>query len=259
MDGHNPYRYMVHIAFPHAMIVTDAFHLHRRVLDALTAVRRSAVGRLAKRRPAMHNDVKAPRFALARARDEPAGDPTERSAPHRAAVAELCAKDPPLALAYELKEAFRAAMAIGRSGDVDNFIIAIDLFDTWCRTSKLAPLRPSPTACTRGGRRSSTTPAPAEPPTPMPKPSTTSSETRNAKPTATAPGRFRAQIIWTFGEVVDPDTSELLPLRTIPRGQVARYQQPKFAGPPFPRMRGHHKARFIGGFGLSSCPEIVGR
>jgi transposase len=32
MDCHVPYRYMVRLVFPHALIVADAFHLHRRVL-----------------------------------------------------------------------------------------------------------------------------------------------------------------------------------------------------------------------------------
>lgn len=36
-----------------------------------------------------------------------------------------------LCLAYELKEAFRAAMAIGRSGDEENFALAIDMFVAW--------------------------------------------------------------------------------------------------------------------------------
>src|SRR5207302_1452264 len=40
IDCHNAYRYMVRLAFPHAMVVTDAFHLHRQVLEALTKVRR---------------------------------------------------------------------------------------------------------------------------------------------------------------------------------------------------------------------------
>jgi transposase len=50
MDCHNSYRYMVRIAFPHAMIVTDAFHLHRQALDALSKVRRSATHRIARGR-----------------------------------------------------------------------------------------------------------------------------------------------------------------------------------------------------------------
>ena len=35
-----------------------------------------------------------------------------------------------LGVAYELKEAFRAAMAIGKRGDEENFAVAIDLFVT---------------------------------------------------------------------------------------------------------------------------------
>jgi len=40
---------------------------------------------------------------------------------------------------------------------------------------------------------------------------------------------FRAQIMWCFGEAVDPDTGEILPLRSLPRGQGARQIQPRFA------------------------------
>src|SRR5207237_6769588 len=43
------------------------------------------------------------------------------------------------ALASELKEAFRAAMAIGKTGDADTFIICLTIFDAWCRASKLSP------------------------------------------------------------------------------------------------------------------------
>lgn len=34
MDCHVPYRHMVRLVFPHALIVADAFHVHRRFLDA---------------------------------------------------------------------------------------------------------------------------------------------------------------------------------------------------------------------------------
>ena len=164
---------------------------------------------------------------MARARDELATDTTERGARHRAAVAELCAADPPLALAYELKEAFRAAMAIGRSGDVDNFIIALDLFDTWCRASKLAPfhsvansLRSWREETINYARSGGASNAYAEALNHLIK-----NQKRQAHGYTTWEG-FRAQIIWTFGEVIDPANGEILPLRTIPRGQGARYHQP---------------------------------
>jgi hypothetical protein len=40
---------------------------------------------------------------------------------------------------------------------------------------------------------------------------------------------FRGQILWCFGEAVDPETGEIVPLRSIPQGQGARYIQPRFA------------------------------
>ena len=40
---------------------------------------------------------------------------------------------------------------------------------------------------------------------------------------------FRAQIIWCYGEVIDPETGEILPLRSLPRGTGATWLQPQFA------------------------------
>jgi hypothetical protein len=40
---------------------------------------------------------------------------------------------------------------------------------------------------------------------------------------------FRGQMLWTFGEVVDPDTVEVLSLRSLPRGEGARWLQSQFA------------------------------
>jgi len=40
---------------------------------------------------------------------------------------------------------------------------------------------------------------------------------------------YRGQILWCFGEAVDPDTGELVPLRSVPRGAGARFVQPSFA------------------------------
>jgi transposase len=97
MDCHNPYRYMVRLAFPHAVIVADAFHLHRQVLHALTEVRRSTAARLRSSKPGRARAPKAARHALARARDELAADTSERGQRQRAAVAEACSADESLA------------------------------------------------------------------------------------------------------------------------------------------------------------------
>ena len=45
IDRHAPYRMAVRVLFPNAVIVADAFHIHRRVLAALTQVRRDAWNR----------------------------------------------------------------------------------------------------------------------------------------------------------------------------------------------------------------------
>jgi superfamily II DNA or RNA helicase len=36
-------------------------------------------------------------------------------------------------------------------------------------------------------------------------------------------------VLWAFGEVIDPDTGEVVPLRSLPRGEGARWIQPQFA------------------------------
>ncbi|MHB8671384.1 MAG: transposase, partial [Acidimicrobiales bacterium] len=84
IDCHNAYRHMVRIAFPHAMIVADAFHLHRQALDALAKVRRLATVRIARGRSGRAGVPKMARHALARARDELEVDITEHGARQRA-------------------------------------------------------------------------------------------------------------------------------------------------------------------------------
>lgn len=81
------------------------------------------------------------RHALARGGDELNADTSEHGARQRAVVVEVCGLDPPLAAAYELKEEFRAAMAVGKAGEVETFAVALDSFDTRCRASKLAPFK----------------------------------------------------------------------------------------------------------------------
>jgi transposase len=230
MDCHNPYRHMVRLVFPHAAIVADAFHLHRQVLAALTAVRRSATHRIARGRSGRAGLPKATRYALARSRHELAADPSERGAAQRAAVVEVCGLDPPLALAYELKEAFRAAMAVGKSGDVASFEACLELFDALCRASKLAPFKTLANSLRswRGeivnyARTAGASNGFAE---------SLNHLIKNQKRQAHGYGSwtgFRSQMLWCFGEVVDPDTGEIVPLRSLPRGEGARYLQPQFA------------------------------
>ena len=142
MDCHVPYRHMVRLVFPHALIVADAFHVHRRVLDALTEVRKAAARRIARRRGKNAWRLpKAARYALLRARDKLEADTSERGARQRAVVAQACALDDELATAYELKEAFRVVMAYGRAGDVATFVAALDLFDALCHASRITPFK----------------------------------------------------------------------------------------------------------------------
>ena len=230
MDCHNPYRYMVRLAFPEAMIVTDAFHLHRQALAALTEVRRSATQRIAKGRSGRAGLAKATRHALARSRHELEADTSERGAKQRAAVAEVCGLDAPLALAYELKEAFRAAMAVGKSGDVVAFTACLEIFDTWCRESKLASFKTLANSLRswRGeivnyARTGGASNGFAEALNHLIK-----NQKRQAHGYASWTG-FRSQILWSFGEVVDPETGEVVPLRSLPRGEGATYLQPQFA------------------------------
>lgn len=230
MDCHNPYRYMIRLAFPHALIVADAFHLHRRVLDALVSVRRSATHRIAKGRSGRAGLPKEARYALARARDQLQADTSPRGARQRAAVIEVCGLDPPLALAYELKEAFRALMAIGKSGDLVAFTAGLDIFDAWCRASKLASFITAANgfrswraeiinyARTRGASNGF-----AEAINHLIK-----NQKRQAHGYRSWFG-FRSQMLWCFGEAVDPETGEVRPLRSLPRGDGARYFQPRFA------------------------------
>ena len=238
MDWHVPYRYMVRLVFPHALIVADAFHLHRRVLDALTAVRRSATRRVAKGRSGRAGLPKQARHALARARDELLADTTERGARQRAAVAEACALDPPLALTYQLKEAFRTLMAIGRSGNVEAFSAGLELFDAFCRQSKLAPfvkaangLRSWRAEIINYARTGGASNGFAE---------AINHLIKNQKRQAHGYGSwsgFRGQILWCFGEAVNPETGEIVPLRSVPRGEGARFLQPRFAYKPL--LGGH--------------------
>lgn len=230
IDCHNAYRYMVSLVFPHALIVTDAFHLHRQVLEALAKVRRSATHRVARGRSGRARLPKMARHALARGRDELNADTSHHGERQRAAVVEVCGLDPPLALAYELKEAFRAAMAIGKAGDVESFAVCLAIFDTWCRSSKLEAfktlansLRSWREEIVNYARTGGASNGFAESLNHLIK-----NQKRQAHGYATWAG-FKGQVLWCFGEVVDPDTGEILALRSIPRGEGARYQQPQFA------------------------------
>ena len=138
--------------------------------------------------------------------------------------------DPPLRVAYELKEAFRAAMAIAKTGDVDTFAVCLAVFDTWCRASKLSPFvslansfRSWRKEIINYARTGGASNAFAE---------ALNHLIKNQKRQAHGYGSwngFRSQMLWVFGNVIDPDTGEVRPLRSIPRGEGTRYFQPQFA------------------------------
>ena len=231
MDCHAPYRYVVRLAFPNAAIVADAFHLHRQANHALAEVRRAAWNRLRKAGGKAAGQVmKDARYGLARARDELVADPSPRGARQRSAVEMALAVDPDLARAYQLKEAFRALMAIGKTGDVPLFEAGLELFDALCWGSGLKPFvtlaRTLRTwraevlnyAVTGGASNGF-----AEALNHLVK-----NQKRQAHGYRSWLG-FRGQILWCFGEAIDPDTGEIVSLRSVPRGEGATFRQPSFA------------------------------
>ncbi len=135
IDCHAPYRMAARVLFPNALVVADAFHLHRRVLAALTQVRRDAWNRWRHRSRRLGKVFKDARFGLARAREELEADTRRAGERQRMAVFDAANLEADLGTAYELKEAFLVAMAIGRCGDTQTFAACLDLFDALCRSS----------------------------------------------------------------------------------------------------------------------------
>ena len=220
IDCHAPYRMAVRALFPNALIVADAFHLHRRVGYALTEIRREAWNRWRARSTRLGKVFKQARFALAKARDQVEADMTRRGDRDRSLIYDATNLDPVLGVAYELKETFRAAMAIGKTGDVTTFATALDLFTALCVGSKIPAFVTLAKAlgewrqeivnyAVSGGASNGF----AESLNHLLK-----NQKRQAHGYRTWAG-FRGQMLWTFGEVVDPDTGEVLPLRSLPRGE----------------------------------------
>lgn len=229
IDCHAPYRAAARALFPNAVIVADAFHLHRRVLAALTEVRRDAWNRWRLRSRRLGKPFKDARFALARSRDALEADDGRVGERQRLALYDATNLDAPLALAYELKEAFRTAMAFGRTGDVETFTAALELFDALCMGSgidafvKLAgTLRGWRVEIVNYAASGGASNGFAEAMNHLIK-----NQKRQAHGYRTWAG-FRGQILWAFGEAVDPDTGEIKPLRSVPRGLGANWLQPQF-------------------------------
>ena len=174
--------------------------------------------------------MKDARYGLARARDELVADTSRRGARQRSAVEAALGADPDLAHAYQLKEAFRAAMAIAKTGDVTLFSAALELFDALCRGSGLKAFGTLARSlrtwrqeilnyAVTGGASNGFAEALNH---------LVKNQKRQAHGYRSWLG-FRGQILWCFGEAVDPDTGELVPLRSVPRGAGARFVQPAFA------------------------------
>ncbi len=230
IDCHAPYRSAVRVLFPNALIVADAFHLHRRVLAALTQVRRDAWNRWRHRSRRLGKPFKDARFALARARDALEADECPAGERQRMALFDATNLDPDLAVAYELKEAFRVAMAIGRAGDTATFAACMDLFDALCRSSGIEAFaavaktfREWRTEIVNYAASGGASNGFAESLNHLIK-----NQKRQAHGYRTW-GGFRGQMLWTFGEAVDPATGEIKPLRSVPRGMGANWTQPQFA------------------------------
>jgi transposase len=230
IDCHAPYRMAVRVLFPNALVVADAFHLHRRVGYGLTEVRRDAWNRWRARSTRLGKVLKQARFGLARARDDVVADVTRRGARERSLIYDATNLDPVLGVAYELKEAFRAAMAIGKTGDAATFAAALKLFIALCVGSRI-PAFVILAKTFQGWRQEISNYAVsagasngfAESLNHLLK-----NQKRQAHGYRTWEG-FRGQMIWTFGKVIDPDTGEVTLLRSLPRGEGARWVQPQFA------------------------------
>ena len=229
IDCHAPYRMAARALFPNALVVADAFHLHRRVLAALTEVRRDAWNRWRARNRKLGKPFKDARFALARARESLDADDRPAGERQRLALYDATNLDADLGAAYELKEAFRVAMAIGRSGDVAVFTACLELFDAMCLRSGIdAFVRLAKTLrewrdeianyAASGGASNGFAEAVNH---------LIKNQKRQAHGYRSWAG-FRGQILWAFGEVVDPTTGEIRPLRSVPRGEGANWFQPQF-------------------------------
>jgi transposase len=133
IDPYDAYRYAIRAALPHARIVCDHFHLVRGANAALDAVRRERQREAKARRPkgvrrsgqhaAWRPELYRARHRLLRARERL----TERE---RRRLSELFARDPIIAEAWGLKEAFRDIYRADDRADAERrlqlFLTAVD-------------------------------------------------------------------------------------------------------------------------------------
>jgi transposase len=133
IDPYDAYRYAIRAALPHARIVCDHFHLVRGANAALDAVRRERQHEARARRPkgvrrsgqhaAWRPELYRARHRLLKARERL----TERE---RRRLSELFERDPIIAEAWGLKEAFRDVYRAGDRADAERrleaFLAAVD-------------------------------------------------------------------------------------------------------------------------------------
>lgn len=204
------------LAFPRAIIVADHFHLQRRVLRCLARVRNDA----AERRPRWRKVFTDARYALAKR-------PERLTEAQALAVYDACGLDGRLGAAYDLVQWFRAVM--DPDLDPDEMAQLLDLWileathygDPFAGTAR--SFRYWRSEIIAYARTNRATNGFAEEIT-----NTIKVRKRIAYgyPNWTS---FRATMIWTLGEALDPTTGELLPIRSVPPGQGTHLKQPPFA------------------------------
>lgn len=216
IDCNGAWKAILTLAFPAAVIVADHFHLQRRVLRALAQVRNDAADRL----PEWKQVFVDARYALTR-RPELLDDRQELL------VYDATHLDDRLGRAWDLVQWFRAVM----DPDLDPDETA-RLLDLWCaeaedfgepfagtahsfRYWRAEIIAYAQTGCaTNGFAEGITNPIKVRKRMAYGYPSWQS---------------FRATMVWTLGEAIDPHTGELLPLRSVPPGQGVHLIQPLFA------------------------------
>ena len=133
IDPYDGYRQAVRAALPHARIVCDHFHLVRGANTALDAVRRERQRQAGARKPkgvrrsgqhaAWRPELYRARHRLLKARERLTGRERRR-------LSELFERDPVIAEAWGLKEAFRGVYRAGDRADaerrLDAFLAAVD-------------------------------------------------------------------------------------------------------------------------------------
>ena len=133
IDPYDAYRQAIHAELPHARIVVDHFHLVRGANTALDSIRRERQRQHGRRRPkGARRSGKAATWQpeLYRARHRLLKARERLTEPERRRLCELFARDPILAEAWALKEAFRAIYRATSRPDaerrLDHFLAAVD-------------------------------------------------------------------------------------------------------------------------------------